>query len=344
MRVSFLCPFNLNRPTGTPSRARTTITAASLVGEVHIISNTKGCTFFAFTRRALALLKDQKPDVIHGVTSVSVPAFLLYRYFFSPRVHLVFEMHGWAWAELAQEHKPFTRFALLLFDIVGLNCAHAVIVMSHTQKEFVSRWTFNSGRILVLWGPVDSLPPFISASHEGPLVVGYLGNSSWWQGLHYLLNAAVLLKDDSSFTFRLAGFNTSELENFPHIPSIQYQGILKESEVLPFWRGCNVLISPRLPGVVSNLQFPHKLSGYLSAGRPVIVSSTNDQAHIVREAQCGLVVDPLNAESLAQALKEFAQLSQEEQQKMGERASHFAHKHFSPEILVTTLKKLYVVK
>ena len=357
MKVSFICPFSLDRPTGTPSRARTTIRSASGFTETSVVtllmsSVPEGitvksvgiCGLIPFTRRALRELQVIHPDILHGITTASIPTLFLYKWLVHPRAKIIFEMHGWAWFEMRGTGRFFLRMTFLLLDLLGLQVADVIIVMSHTQKAFVSRWTFNSGRILVLWGPVDSLPSFIPASPEGPLVVGYLGNSSWWQGLHYLLNATILLKDDPSFEFWFAGFEASDLESIPRIPSIHYKGILKDSEVLPFLRGCHVLVSPRVLEPVSNLQFPHKLSGYLSAGRPVVVSATNDQPRIIAEARCGFVIDPLNAESLVHALKKFSQLPREEQQKMGERSSLFAREHFSPEILTTTLKELYVIE
>ncbi len=357
MRITFICPFDLDRISGTPIRSRTIMRAATHCGEVRVITQRMStpienvtvrdlgiCGLYTFTRLSLEELKKSSPWVVHGITTASVPAMLLYKLLKRSRVKILFEMHGWSRFELMGARRPVLRAIFYILDMVGLNISNTVIVMSHTQKEFLSWRALNPKKMKVLWGPVDSIPPLVSAPETPPLVVGYLGNSSSWQGLSYVLDAATLLKNDPSFIFRFAGFDPSNLENIPHSSSIHYHGILKGNETLLFWQGCTVLISPRVPGSVSNLQFPHKLSGYLSAGRPVIVSSANDQARIIKEAQCGLIVDPLNAESLVRALKDFARLSQEERQKMGERASRFAHKNFSFEILITTLKELYMIE
>ena len=75
MKVSFICPFSLDRPTGTPSRARTTIRSASGFTETSVVtllmsSVPEGitvksvgiCGLIPFTRRALRELQVIHPE------------------------------------------------------------------------------------------------------------------------------------------------------------------------------------------------------------------------------------------------------------------------------------------
>lgn len=357
MHITFICPFDLDRLSGTPTRSRTTMRAATDCGEVAVITQRMStpidgvtlralgmCGLLTFTRLALNELRQSSPEVVHGITTASVPAMLFYKLFKRSRVKIIFEMHGWSWFELKGSRRPLLRMAFYLLDVIGLTLADTVIVMSYTQKAFVSRFPVTQNKIKVVWGPVDSIPPLVASPEAPPLVVGYLGNSSWWQGLDYLIKAALMFSETSGIEFHLAGFEAHDEENFPRRKNIHYFGQLPEDEVIPFLQGCHVFVSPRVVAPVSNLQFPHKLSKYLSIGRPVIVSISNDQARIVQDAECGIVIDTLNQEHIANAIRTLAEQSLEERDLYGERAYRFAKEHFSPEYLAATLRKLYMLE
>lgn len=353
MRVVFLCPFNLDRLTGTPIRARTIISAVSQNTDVSVISqqfsapasvityNLGSCSLLMYTWRSLSSLKKIHPEVVHGITTASVPALLSYKYFCNWHVRLVFEMHGWAWFEMAELRGIFLRVIFLLCDLIGLNSADRIIVMSNTQKIFVSTKTLSPHRITVIWGPVDSIPQYLPIVLRREVRVGYAGNALWWQGLQYIIGAAAILVEEKHITFHLAGFDSSDSSQFPQLSSIVYYGRLERDQVFSFLTSCDVLISPRVTGGVSDLQFPHKLSEYLSAGRPVITSSASDQPLIVCKNSCGLVVDPLNAETLAKAISSFSRLSLEERDAMGRRAHQFAERNLSLPVLAQKLMHIY---
>jgi len=355
MRITFICPFNLDRLTGTPIRTRTTISAASHVGQVYVVS--QGYTAVAdgvecssvtlggllsFTKKSLSILKQFRPDVVHGVTTAAVPTLLLYRYLFNARVRIVYEMHGWAWFEMHALRRPFTRTIFLLLDRLGLLCADAVIVMSYTQKDFLLRYIASDQKITVIWGPVDTIPKYSAPRAESDVVTfGYLGNDAWWQGLPLLLEAAQRLSIHKNITFVVGGFDASDEASFPRLSNVHYLGKVPREEVFIVLQKCDVLLSPRIPGGVSDLQYPHKLSEYLSAARPVIASSTSDQPHIITTAKCGVIVEPLTIENLIHSIVELSAYSQQGRIAMGERSYAFACSYFSLTSLIHSLKSIY---
>jgi len=349
-----VCPFSLDRLTGTPIRVKTTLRALSSQMSVSIITTQYSdpapsftvyalgeCSLFLFTKHSLMLLRTLRPSVVHGVTTASIIPLLLFKLFFSPRVVLIFEMHGWAWLELSKAKRPLVRSVFCLLDYIGLWIAQTVIAVSEAERYFLSCRTWKSQRVVTIWDPVDFAAPYISSVKREVFVVGYIGNSAWWQGLHHVIGAAAILIKEKHITFHLAGFDSSDHSQFPQLPSITYLGRVERDQVLSFLRECDVLVSPRITEGVSNLQFPHKLSEYLAAGRPVITSSASDQPLIIHQNRCGIVVNPLTAETLAEAIRSFSRFSLEERNDMGKRAHQFAEENLSLPILTEKLNRIY---
>lgn len=310
-----------------------------MIPDTNVVT-TGNANLFAFTRMAVAALRMSRPDVIHGITTASIIPMIVYRLCFNWRVRLVFEMHGWAWFEQAQSRRPFLRIALAILDYLGLWFTDAVIAVSKTERSFLARLTFGASRIHVVWDPVDFDDEYSPADSGGEIVVGYIGNSAWWQGLQHLTAAAAQLAGEN-IRFRLAGFDAADATRFPVLPNVEYIGRVERKDVVSFLRGCDILVSPRLPEKVSNLQFPHKLSEYLAVGRPVVVSSASDQPEVVREGKCGIVAEPLSGESVAQAIREIAALAPSEREQWGRRAYEYAHTHLHARVFGERLAKVY---
>ncbi|MFA7309956.1 MAG: glycosyltransferase, partial [Candidatus Paceibacterota bacterium] len=226
-------------------------------------------------------------------------------------------------------------------DHFGLWFANAVIAVSKTEKAFLSRRTFGNKRIHVVWDPVDFNDAYLPARASSSVVVGYIGNSAWYQGLQHLIEAAKILSSDERVSFRLAGFDSNDEKMFPRLSHVSYIGRVERAGVIEFLQGCDALVSPRLPAKVSNLQFPHKLSEYLIVGRPVIVSSASDQPMVVRDGKCGIVAEPLSGESIANAIRTIADLPATEREAWGRRAYEYAHEHIHAKVFAKKLGDVY---
>ncbi len=350
MKTVFVCPFNLDRLTGTPIRTKVTIRTTAKHRNVALIASggtvadvrafdTGRVSFFYFSKRALSILRAEKPDVVHGITTVSIVPMLLYK-LTHPRVRIFFEMHGWAWFE--QEHgNLLTRALLLVLDLIGLWFANKVIVMSETQRTFLAKRTLREKRIIVIWGPSEFEAEFIDPPSTEGIVVGYIGNDAWWQGLDTVIGAARHLEHAPGISFVLAGFDAGDGKKFPRLPHVSYAGRVERKDVPGFLRGCDVLVSSRVNEGVSHLQYPQKLSEYLGAGRPVVVSAANDQPLIVKSAGCGSVVNPMTPENLAAAIQAFADMPRQTRREWGMNALTFARENFFADAFARKIHALY---
>lgn len=338
MHSTILCPFNLNQLTGTPARTKSTIKAVHGIAYTTVIAQQgtaganevvllgKGTGLRAFTIGSLRVLNNQKPQVVYAITTLAIIPALLYR-LTHWKTRIIFESHGWSWYETAGKETIVKRFAFLALDVLGVHCADRVICMSHSQKDFLKRWFVREKKMHVIWGPVDTARIYTERS-EGIIVVGYLGNASWWQGVPILIEAAQKLVGDSRFTFKLAGFDPESITDISIPENVQLIGKVQAADVQDVLATCDILISPRREGRASDLQYPQKLSSYLTAGRPVIVSKTNDQPHIVERAECGYVLRTLSADAIVEKLKMFADLPHDARKTMSMNAHAFAQEHF----------------
>lgn len=354
MKIAFVCPFDLERLTGTPIRTKTTMNAVADDAEVSVIASA-GLSFNPkinshiigagslshFSSRAWKELRKIRPDVVHGFTTVAMVPILLYKIFSNWKVKIVFEMHGWTWFETEGELSFWKRAIFFFMDSLGFIFSNAVIVMSYTQREFLVKKFYHKKNLEVYWGPVDFPIEFKESGNTSQIIAGYLGNKSFWQGLSGVLSAAKILQKESKFHFKLAGFETQDEKEFPKLSNVTYVGRVERKNVPDFIKSCDFMLSSRIKGKVSDLQYPHKLSEYLASGRPVIVSDVSDQKKIINEARCGEVVDSLTPESLALAIKKMGLKTKEERGGMGKNAAVYAKENFSAEILAGKLKLLY---
>lgn len=352
MNIAFVCPMRLDRLTGTPIRAKTVVKAAANGASVRVVAvagdarelsgvpviETGSVGWWGFARAAARELRAVRPDIVHGITPLSVIP-LLGAKLARPRVRTIYEIHGWAWYE--QAHAPFlTRLFLALLDYLGLWFADCVIAVSHTERRFLARRTLGARRVKVVWDPVDFLLPYAPREGSGT-VVGYIGNAAWYQGLAHIIDAARLLQGDPGIRFRLAGFDASDEASFPRLANVEYVGRVERADVAAFLTSCDIHVSSRVPAPVSDLQFPHKLSEYLAAGRSVIVSTASDQPMVIDLAKCGYVADPLSGETIARGIRKFSSLSPEARRDQALGGIAFVRDHLHASVLDGTMRRIY---
>jgi len=360
MRVALICPFNIDRVSGTPTRTRLNIKVISRFAEVSayatggFFSNTfvisdkprlgrivPGMRLAKFSFGVLRNLFFLKPDAVHAVTTAAVLPAALYK-LLHPRTRFIFEIHGLSFYE-ARNLSYILRLFFRVLDWIGTRLADALIVMSHTQQKFLcANFGVNPRKIFISWGPVDmSLYPYCDPPISPSFHVGYLGNDSFWQGLPLILEAAKILQSEKNIRFVLGGFDPKNYQNYGLV-NTDFAGVVPRGEEPAFFSQCHVLLSTRIKGEVSDTQYPYKLSYYLAAGRPVIASDTSDQRLILEKAGCGLVFTDYTSQALVYAVRKIFRAAEFERLIMGKNAHKFAQENFSLEVFEKKIKEIYL--
>lgn len=93
---------------------------------------------------------------------------------------------------------------------------------------------------------------------------------------------------------------------------------------------CDLGVVPYDDSVLWTSAYSTKFFEYCATGLPVIVTVTKDSdlATLVRKHKVGYVVDPLNIEQFASAVKEFCNLSEKEKKEMSDRARNLVVNFF----------------
>ena len=350
-RVALIFPWDLHGGKATAIRARVTVEAVRRQAEAaggpgpELVNPDLGGTgrgpwLPRFTRAALAELRRAQPDVVHAITTQAIVPALLYRRR-HPRTRVVFEMHGLTCLEL-DGLRLRRRVTLALLDTWGARGADGVIAMSYTQRELLRRWLrVPSAAVHVVWGPVDlDLFRATEPPPAPPFVVGYSGNDTSWQGVQTIVDAAQRLAGRADVRFVLMGFPRERVAA-AGLSNVTLLDVVDREAVPARLAACHAFLSPRAAGAVSDAQYPFKLSAYLALGRPIVATAVSDQPRIVREADCGLIVEARDGAALAAAVVQLAELPAARRLEMGRNARRFAECHLSPDRLGRILECIY---
>ncbi|MFC1538113.1 glycosyltransferase family 4 protein [Candidatus Latescibacterota bacterium] len=137
--------------------------------------------------------------------------------------------------------------------------------------------------------------------------VAYIGNITRDRGIVEMIKAIGLVQDKIPVSLVIGGtFAPKSLEDdvkkMPEFEFVDYRGFLTRKDVA-------VVLSEARAGLVVPQPFSHnkfgymnKLFEYMSAGIPVIASDFPQWRPLVEDSECGLLVDPMNPQAIADAI------------------------------------------
>ena len=176
------------------------------------------------------------------------------------------------------------------------------------------------------------------------LVIMYAGNIGLPQGLQTAIECARLLKErkqrDVLFVFVGGGADRERLmqlsqsyglDNVLFIPS-------QPLSSMPAFMSASDALLLHLDKAPFRLgTIPGKLFAYMSCGRPVLLGLEGEGADLVRDAGCGVVIEPQNPESMAEGI---ARLSDPETRaRMGEASRRTAVERYDRRKVLATLER-----
>lgn len=163
--------------------------------------------------------------------------------------------------------------------------------------------------------------------------VTYYGGISEARGIGEMLAALDLLPPRLKIKLELAGWFyvkglLNELCDTSQWRHVRWHGELKREELKPLlsrsFAGL-VILHPEKTFVASQ---PTKLFEYMAAGIPVVASDFPLWRSFVQESGCGLLVDPLNPQAIADAI-EYLALNPCEAEVMGQRGRKAVERMFN---------------
>lgn len=143
---------------------------------------------------------------------------------------------------------------------------------------------------------------------ERPLRITYVGGITRKRGVEEMLAAIDRLPATLRAELVLGGlFHPAALEDevrqMPGSERTDIRGWLQREQVVEVLAETRVGIVTLHPTPKYLDSYPTKLFEYVSAGLPVIASDFPQWRRLVEEAQCGVLVDPLDPEAIAEAMQ-----------------------------------------
>ncbi|MBX3435359.1 MAG: glycosyltransferase family 4 protein [Pirellulales bacterium] len=172
--------------------------------------------------------------------------------------------------------------------------------------------------------PVDAQ---LAASHgmTRPVEILYAGAMGPSQGLEVVLDAAANLADRPEIRFTLVGdgLRRASLEAAARsrgLANVQFVGRLDPSELRRLYPSASALLVHLTPNDMSRASIPSKTFACMCSGRPLLMGCEGVATELVRRHACGLCFTPGDAESLAAAVTELADMAQAEQDRLAANA------------------------
>lgn len=136
----------------------------------------------------------------------------------------------------------------------------------------------------------------------------FLGNIGKTQNCDQMVKAFSLI-DNSKAAFHFVGEGSyaNEIKRLVDelglSEKVHFYGRKTIDEVIDYYRLADVCVLALSNKTISGLTPPGKLFSYMAAARPIVASINGPASRIIREANCGLVTDADNVDSLADSMR-----------------------------------------
>jgi glycosyltransferase involved in cell wall biosynthesis len=200
----------------------------------------------------------------------------------------------------------------------------------------------------VFWNsiaPIDfsKLPTPSLASELKGVVIGSSGRLRDKKGIEFLLDACTLLKDELNLTLLLIGdfiererdYWQQEIQHCALGDRLKITGMVSRGEALAYLPLLDIFAIPSL-----NDGCPNALLEAMLAGRAIVGTSVDAIGEILEHKVSGLLVNPGNAEELADALRQLA-LQPKLRQQMGMVAKYKAEWDLAPKVELQNWNQIY---
>ncbi len=175
----------------------------------------------------------------------------------------------------------------------------------------------------------------------------FAGNIGESQSFDTLLNAAVLLKNDSIDVHwiilgegRMRNYVQTKIVELKLENNFHLIGAFPSTEMPSFFSCADALIVSLKKDPIFAHTIPSKIQSYLACGKPIITSLDGEGSRIIEEAKAGFSSPAEDPSALANTIKKFLDLTVNEQKVLGENARNYFDREFERELLVDKLESI----
>ena len=192
------------------------------------------------------------------------------------------------------------------------------------------------------WADSDVIRPEARSSNrmiqalglERKFIIGYAGNIGPLQGIEYLFNCMLRLREYSDVYFLVVGTGKKftwldRAIRDAGLKNVTLTGQTPRSEQVDFLNGCDIALVSLISGM-SGIGVPSRTYNYLAAGKPILaaVDASSEIASLVIEEDIGWVVSPGQIEPFFSAVLS-AKSDPQRLSQMGFRARRLSESTYS---------------
>lgn len=315
-------------------------------------------SMFAFIGKLLLgykkLLRDFVPDVVIASSTYPLDNYVAHKIARHYKAKMVYEIHDlWPLSPMElggySPRHPFIRVMQRAEDFAYRHCDGVVCMLPKAAEHCVEHGLpadkfhyVPNGIVLEDWEHPEPLPSehkqlIDRLKGEGRFLVGFAGAHGIANSLYAAIEAASTLKD-KNIDFVLVGTG-QEKENLMRfvrekgITNVHFLPPVSKFDIPSFLREMDALyIGLQKQSLFRFGISPNKLFDYMMAEKPVI-QAIDAGNNIVREADCGMDVEPDNVVEIAGAMEKLSLLSEEELRRMGANGKKFVLENHTYSIL-----------
>jgi colanic acid biosynthesis glycosyl transferase WcaI len=299
----------------------------------------------------------RRPDVIyayHPPLTVGIAAAFIRFFRGTPIVYDIQDM----WPDTLRATGMFrSRFAL---NLVGVACrwvyriSKNLVVLSPGFKRLLVERGVPADRVSVVYNWADEcaisdtcgeLPLEFPGSNRFKIL--FAGNLGMAQAIDAVLEAASLLKsiNPSISLVMLGGGVEAErlrrksavmrLDNVVFLPPVPMR------EVGAYIQASDALLVHLRKDPLFDVTIPSKTQAYMVSGKPILMAVSGDAAELVKKAKCGLVANPEDPASIADAAYNLSRMDKSHLSQLGENGRRFYWENLCFSIGVSEFSKIF---
>jgi glycosyltransferase involved in cell wall biosynthesis len=170
---------------------------------------------------------------------------------------------------------------------------------------------------------------------DDAFTVVFAGTMGIYQGLDSVIEAALLLHeagDRIRFVFVGGGIERERLkERARDIPTVQFLERRPPEQMPDIIAAADALLVHLKDDALFEITIPSKTQAYLYAGRPIVMAVRGDTADVVRAADAGVLCEPENPGSIADAIRRLARMPAAERERLGRNGAEYYAREMSLE-------------
>lgn len=300
---------------------------------------------FGLSALLCGLLVSKRPDVVyayHPPLTVSVAAVIIK---FFRRVPVVMDIQDMWPDTLAATGMMSNRVLLSLISKIcdlTYKSVDKIVVLSPGFKQLLIGRNVPEGKIDIIYNWTDeeairsafSLAPDEMRGISGFKVL-FAGNVGKAQELGIVVDAAYSLKDDYpgiNFVVLGRGLELDILKRRAAdfgLKNIYFLEPVDMREVGGFLNAADALLIHLRRDPLFEITIPGKTQAYMAAGKPILMGVAGDAKRLVTDADCGVVFESGNPQSLAAAVKKLASAPPSDLQHFGRNGRTYYDDHLS---------------